>query len=65
VAALIRQESSSTFGYLPANAYGLMQLLLRWANQWRARSGIKHFETFQLLDPATNIRLGTVTCGRL
>ncbi|MGA2850650.1 MAG: transglycosylase SLT domain-containing protein [Terracidiphilus sp.] len=60
VASLIRQESEfnpSVVSY--ANAYGLMQLLPAVGKQMAKEEGIKNFETFQLLDPATNIRLGT------
>jgi soluble lytic murein transglycosylase len=60
VASLIRQESEfdpSVVSY--ANAYGLMQLLPSVGRQMAKEEGISHFETFQLLDPAMNIRLGT------
>lgn len=60
VASLIRQESEfnpSVISY--ANAYGLMQLLPSVGKTMAKEEGISHFETFQLLDPATNIRLGT------
>jgi soluble lytic murein transglycosylase len=60
VASLIRQESEfnpSVVSY--ANAYGLMQLLPSVGKSMAKEEGISHFETFQLLDPATNIRLGT------
>jgi soluble lytic murein transglycosylase len=60
VASLIRQESEfdpSVVSY--ANAYGLMQLLPSVGKQMAREEGISHFETFQLLDPAMNIRLGT------
>ena len=60
VASLIRQESEfdpSVISY--ANAYGLMQLLPSVGKQMAHEEGISHFETFQLLDPETNIRLGT------
>jgi soluble lytic murein transglycosylase len=60
VASLIRQESEfnpSVVSY--ANAYGLMQLLPSVGRQIAREEGISHFETYQLLDPATNIRLGT------
>jgi soluble lytic murein transglycosylase len=60
VAALIRQESEfNPSAISPANAYGLMQLLPAVGKSMAREEGIKHFETFQLLDPATNIRLGT------
>jgi soluble lytic murein transglycosylase len=60
VASLIRQESEfnpSVVSY--ANAYGLMQLLPSVGKQMAHEEGISHFETYQLLDPAMNIRLGT------
>lgn len=60
VASLIRQESEfdpAVVSY--ASAYGLMQLLPTTGKTLAREEGISHFETFQLLDPATNIRLGT------
>ncbi len=60
VASLIRQESEfdpSVVSY--ANAYGLMQLLPVVGKQMAREEGMTHFQTFQLLDPQTNIRLGT------
>jgi soluble lytic murein transglycosylase len=60
VASLIRQESEfnpSAVSY--ANAYGLMQLLPVVGKAMAQEEGISHFETFQLLDPEMNIRLGT------
>jgi len=60
VASLIRQESEfnpSVISY--ANAYGLMQLLPITGKQMAKEEGIAHFQTFQLLDPEMNIRLGT------
>jgi peptidoglycan lytic transglycosylase len=60
VASLIRQESefnASAVSY--ANAYGLMQLLPSVGRAMARQEGMTHFQTFQLLDPATNIRLGT------
>ncbi len=60
VASLIRQESEfnpSVISY--ANAYGLMQLLPSVGKSLAREEGMNHFETFQLLDPETNIRLGT------
>ena len=60
VASLIRQESEfnpSVISY--ANAWGLMQLLPSVGKAMAREEGISHFETFQLLDPETNIRLGT------
>ncbi len=60
VASLIRQESEfdpSAISY--ANAYGLMQLLPSVGRKMAREEGIASFQTFQLLDPAMNIRLGT------
>ena len=60
MASLIRQESEfdpSAISY--ANAYGLMQLLPSVGRTMAREEGMTHFQTFQLLDPATNIRLGT------
>jgi soluble lytic murein transglycosylase len=58
VASLIRQESEfdpSAISY--ANAYGLMQLLPVVGRKMAREEGITNFQTFQLLDPAMNIRL--------
>jgi soluble lytic murein transglycosylase len=60
VASLIRQESEfdpSAISY--ANAYGLMQMLPSVGKAMAREEGLSHFQTFQLLDPETNIRLGT------
>jgi soluble lytic murein transglycosylase len=60
VLSLIRQESEfnpSVVSY--ANAYGLMQLLPVNGKKVAKEEGMTHFQTFQLLDPETNIRLGT------
>jgi soluble lytic murein transglycosylase len=60
VASLIRQESEfnpSAISY--ANAWGLMQLLPSTGKALARQEGMTHFETYQLLDPDTNIRLGT------
>ena len=60
VASLIRQESEfnpSVISY--ANAWGLMQLLPSTGKTLAREEGMTHFQTFQLLDPETNIRLGT------
>ena len=60
VASLIRQESEfnpSAISY--ANAWGLMQLLPSVGRTLAREEGMTHFQTFQLLDPETNIRLGT------
>ncbi|MGB6191504.1 MAG: transglycosylase SLT domain-containing protein, partial [Terracidiphilus sp.] len=60
VASLIRQESEfnpSVVSY--ANAWGLMQLLPSVGRSMAREQGIAHFQTYQLLDPDTNIQLGT------
>jgi soluble lytic murein transglycosylase len=60
VAALIRQESEfNPSAISPANAYGLMQLLPAVGKSMAHQEGLEHFQTFQLFDPATNLRLGT------
>jgi soluble lytic murein transglycosylase len=60
VAALIRQESEfNPSAVSRANACGLMQLLPAVGKSMAHQEGIEHFQTFQLFDPATNIRLGT------
>jgi soluble lytic murein transglycosylase len=60
VASLIRQESEFNPSAIShANAYGLMQLLPSVGKAMAREEGMKNFDTFQLLDPATNIRLGT------
>ncbi len=59
VASLIRQESEfnpTVISY--ANAYGLMQIEPSTGKQLAREEGIAHFQTFQLLDPEMNIRLG-------
>ena len=60
VASLIRQESEfnpTVVSY--ANAWGLMQLEPGVGAEMARKEGIRHFDRNQLLDPATNIRLGT------
>ncbi len=60
VASLIRQESEFDPSAIShANAYGLMQLLPAVGKKMAHEEGITSFQTFQLLDPETNIRLGT------
>jgi soluble lytic murein transglycosylase len=61
VAALIRQESEFNAGAVSrANAYGLMQLLPAVGKSLAKREGNKHFSTNELLDPSTNLQLGTI-----
>lgn len=60
VASLIRQESEfnpSAISY--ANAYGLMQIEPSVGKQLARQEGISNFQTYQLLNPEMNIRLGT------
>jgi len=60
VASLIRQESEFNPTVVShANAYGLMQLLPAVGKTMAREEGMSNFQTFQLLDPVTNIRLGT------
>ena len=60
VAALIRQESEfNPSAVSKANACGLMQLLPAVGKSMAREEGMEHFQTFQLFDPVTNIRLGT------
>jgi soluble lytic murein transglycosylase len=60
VASLIRQESEFNPAVISyANAYGLMQLLPRVGAQLARQEGIRHFDSNELLNPVTNIRLGT------
>jgi len=60
VASLIRQESEFNPAVVShANAYGLMQMLPSVGKSMAHEEGLSHFQTFQLLNPETNIRLGT------
>jgi soluble lytic murein transglycosylase len=60
VASLIRQESEfDPTAVSNKSAYGLMQLLASVGKSMARQEGIAHFQTFQLLDPNMNIRLGT------
>jgi len=60
VAGLIRQESEfNPSAVSRANACGLMQMLPVVGKRIAREEGMEHFQTFQLFDPATNIRLGT------
>ena len=61
VAALIRQETEFNPGAISnRNAWGLMQLLPSVGRALARQEGIPHFSTSELLNPATNIRLGTL-----
>jgi len=60
VASLIRQESEFNPGAVShANAYGLMQMLPSVGKSMAREEGLGQFQSFHLLDPETNIRLGT------
>jgi soluble lytic murein transglycosylase len=60
VASLIRQESEFNPGALShANAYGLMQLLPNVGKAMAKKNGIKKFAANDLLNPDTNLLLGT------
>ncbi len=60
VASLIRQESEFNPGAISgANAWGLMQLLPSVGRSMAKEEGIRHFNESELLNPETNIRLGT------
>jgi soluble lytic murein transglycosylase len=60
VASLIRQESEFNPGAISgANAWGLMQLLPSVGRSMAREEGIHHFNEVELLNPETNIRLGS------
>jgi soluble lytic murein transglycosylase len=60
VAALIRQESEfNPDAVSRKSAYGLMQLLPSVGKSLAKKDGERHFNTNELLDPSTNLRLGT------
>jgi soluble lytic murein transglycosylase len=60
VASLIRQESEFNPAAISgANAWGLMQLLPSVGRSMAREEGIRHFNENDLLNPETNIRLGT------
>jgi soluble lytic murein transglycosylase len=60
VASLIRQESEFNPGAISsANAFGLMQLLPSVGRSMAREEGIRHFNQIELLNPETNIRLGS------
>ncbi|MFP5226354.1 MAG: transglycosylase SLT domain-containing protein [Acidobacteriota bacterium] len=61
VASLIRQETEFNPGAVSnKDAYGLMQLLPSVGRSLARQIGLSHFHTSELLDPSTNIRLGTL-----
>ncbi|GAC1420248.1 MAG: tetratricopeptide repeat protein [Acidobacteriaceae bacterium] len=60
VASLIRQESEFNAGAVSrANAYGLMQLLPSVGKSLAKKQGIRGFSAGSLLNPSTNLQLGT------
>jgi soluble lytic murein transglycosylase len=60
VAALIRQESEFNPGAIShANAYGLMQILPPVGKDLAKEAKVRPFSAVRLLEPETNIRLGT------
>jgi soluble lytic murein transglycosylase len=60
VASLIRQETEFNPGAVSnKDAYGLMQLLPAVGRSMAKEEGIRHFQTNDLLNPSTNILLGT------
>jgi len=60
VASLIRQESEFNPNAVSnKSAYGLMQLLSSVGKTMARQEGMGRFETSELVDPATNIKLGT------
>lgn len=61
VASLIRQETEFNPGAVSnRDAWGLMQLLPSVGRAMAREEGLRHFSTRELLDPSTNIRLGTL-----
>jgi soluble lytic murein transglycosylase len=65
VASLIRQETEFNPGAVSnKNAYGLMQLLPAVGRSLAKEEGLRHFQTSELLNPSTNIRLGTLYLKR-
>ena len=60
VASLIRQESEFNPNAIShAQAIGLMQLLPKVGKNLAKEVRLKHFDTSMLLDPGTNLQLGT------
>jgi soluble lytic murein transglycosylase len=60
VASLVRQESEFNAGAVsPAHAYGLMQLLASVGKENAKKEGLKGFQASELLNPQTNLQLGT------
>lgn len=66
VASLIRQESEFNPGAVSrANAMGLMQLLPSVGKSLAKQSKMKRFSRDQLLEPGTNLELGTLYFKRI
>ena len=66
VAALIAQESTFDEDVRsPANAWGLMQVVPATGRRIAQQIGIRKFQTSDLTDPETNIRIGTSYFARL
>jgi soluble lytic murein transglycosylase len=61
VAGLIRQESEfNSSAVSPAKAYGLMQVLPVTGRQYARMAGVPRFSTALLLQPAVNLKIGTI-----
>jgi soluble lytic murein transglycosylase len=66
VGALIAQESTFMASVRSAaNAYGLMQIIPGTGRRLARELGIRGFTTSMLVDPETNLRLGTAYFARL
>jgi soluble lytic murein transglycosylase len=66
VASLIRQESEFNAGAVSrAHAYGLMQLLPSVGKSIARKQHMRGFNTSQLLNPTTNLQLGTVNLNEV
>ncbi len=64
--ALMREESGFRPAVAsPAGAIGLMQLMPETASRVAAQTGLAGYAESRLVDPATNIRLGTAYLARL
>ena len=60
VAALVAQESTFQADVKSvANAWGLMQIIPATGRRYAASLGIRPFSTNRLVDPETNVRIGT------
>ncbi|MEG9438800.1 transglycosylase SLT domain-containing protein [Edaphobacter sp. HDX4] len=66
VASLIRQESEFNAGAVSrAHAYGLMQLLPSVGKSMARKQHMKGFSTASLLNPSTNLALGTLNLSQV